>query len=144
MHGLSAGQTADSFLRSTAMLAASTATIGLVCLPFAIGQSGSGGPIGLTGAAAVCFICGIVSEGISLVMLRAGAPLIAMLLGMAVRMAPPLVICLVFAAQGAHGRQHLAFIFYLLAFYCATLAVETWLAVARASKGSPSLPEETR
>jgi hypothetical protein len=125
------------------MLAAITAMIALVCLPYAMGQSGSSGPVGLTAAAAVCFVCGIFSEGISFLTLRAGVPLFAMLVGMAVRMAPPLVICLVLAAQGAHGRQHLAFISYLLAFYCATLAVETWLAVARTSKGSPGLPEET-
>ncbi len=50
---------------------------------------------------------------------------------MAIRMVPPLAICVVLAAQGADGREHLAFIGYLLAFYLVTLAVETWLAVKR-------------
>jgi hypothetical protein len=64
-----------------------------------------------------------------------------MLVGMAVRIVPPLVICLVLAVQGASGRQHLAFIAYLLTFYCVTLAFETWLAVHRAGKNS-ARPEQ--
>jgi hypothetical protein len=67
-----------------------------------------------------------------------------MLVGMAVRMGPPLVICLVLAAQGANGREHLAFIVYLLLFYVATLAVETWLAAIRASKNASSLMNDRR
>ena len=58
---------------------------------------------------------------------RDASPLAVMLLGMAIRMVPPLGICVVLAAQGAHGREHLAFIVYLLAFYLVTLALETWL-----------------
>jgi hypothetical protein len=144
MHGMSVGQTAaSSFLRSTAMLAACTATIALLCLPYAIQQSGSNGPIGLAIAATVCFVCGLLSEGIAQLMVRVGAPLAAMLVGMAVRMGPPLVVCLVLAAQGANGREHLAFIVYLLVFYSATLAVETWLAANRVGK-SASLMNERR
>jgi hypothetical protein len=142
---MSLGQTAaSSFLRSTAMLAACTATIALLCLPYAIGQTGSSGPVGLAIAATVCFACGLLSEGIALLMGRIGAPIAAMLVGMAVRMGPPLVICLVLAAQGANGREHLAFIVYLLVFYIATLAVETWLAANRASKSASSLMNERR
>jgi hypothetical protein len=145
MHGMSVGQTAaSSFLRSTALLAACTVAIALLCLSYAIEQSGSSGPIGLTIAATVCFVCGVASEGIALLMLRVGTPLAAMLVGMAVRMGPPLVICLVLAAQGANGREHLAFIVYLLLFYVATLAVETWLAANRASKNASSLMNDRR
>jgi hypothetical protein len=145
MHWMSVGQTAaSSFLRSTAMLAACTATIALLCLPYAIQQSGSGGPAGLAIAATVCFVGGLVSEGTALLMVRVGVPLAAMLVGMAVRMGPPLVICLILAAQGANGREHLAFIVYLLAFYGATLVIETWLATSRISHGASALDEERR
>jgi hypothetical protein len=106
----------------------------LLLLPFAARQSGSAGTVGLAVAAGVCLLCGWTSEGLAHLVGRSGTPLVAMLTGMAVRMAPPLVICLVLAAQGTDGRGHLAFIGYLLTFYMSTLAVETWLAVKRTSR----------
>ena len=49
----------------------------------------------------------------------------------AIRMVPPLALCVVLAARGVSGRDHLAFIFYLLGFYLVALALETWTSVAR-------------
>jgi hypothetical protein len=145
MRGLSVGQIAGgSLLRSAALLAACTAVIALFLLPFALGQTGSGGPGGLAAAAAVCLVCGWISEGLSNLVGRTGSPLAGMLVGMAVRMAPPLVICLILAANGADGRQHLAFIGYLLSFYSATLALETWLAVSRLNKNSTKTSQGAR
>ena len=46
-----------------------------------------------------------------------------------------LAVCIGLAAFGQSGRQHLAFIGYLLTFYLVTLALETWLAVKRAHIG---------
>jgi hypothetical protein len=87
--------------------------------------------LGVVVAAVICLLSGLASEAFAATSWRNGSPLLAMLVGMAARMVPPLVICLALAAQGAQGRRHLAFVGYLLAFYFATLAFETWLAVKR-------------
>jgi hypothetical protein len=54
-------------------------------------------------------------------------------------MVPPLGICLVLAAQGARGRDHLAFLCYLMSFYFVMLALETWLTVKRVARASSDL-----
>ncbi|HJQ78925.1 MAG TPA: hypothetical protein VJ828_03170 [Lacipirellulaceae bacterium] len=94
-------------------------------------QSGSAGLLGVGAAAAILLISGMAAEGLATVFARLDTPLAALVIGMIARMTPALVICLVLALQGTHGRRHLAFICYLLAFYLATLALETWLAVKR-------------
>ena len=61
---------------------------------------------------------------------------------MMVRMILPLGVCVAPRwPSGQSGRQHLAFIGYLLAFYIVTLALETWLAVKRTSGHSPTLKQ---
>jgi len=128
------GQTISrSFVRSALTLAVCIFATAVVLLPVAMQQSGSGGPIGLAGAAAICLASGCAAEAISGPLARAGSPLVALLLAMMVRTMPPLVLCLILAARGNDGRQHLALIGYLLAFYVVTLAMETWLAVKRVS-----------
>jgi hypothetical protein len=42
-----------------------------------------------------------------------------------------MAVCFGLLANGEHGRDHLAFIVYLLTFYFTTLAVETIAAVKR-------------
>jgi hypothetical protein len=133
MRGLTGQATVGGFVRSALMLMACTAAIALLFVPFAMRHSGSAGLMGLAAAAAICLVCGWMSEGVAHLVGRFGSPLVAMLMGMAIRMVPPLAICLALAIQGIHGRQHVAFIGYLLTFYLATLAVETWLAVKRAA-----------
>lgn len=124
-----------SFWRSSLLLAGSVLLGGLALAPFAINKSGSAGIGGLALAGAICLAAGLVSEGIAHLLGRCVSPLATMLLGMTVRMLPPLGICLYLAAQGARGREHLAFIVYLLAFYLVTLALETWLSVRRLNVG---------
>ena len=132
MHELTGGQTSGgSLVRSAFVLSSCIAVIALILTPYAIGQTGSAGLIGVLAAALICLFSGLASEGFAYISGRGATPLLGMLLGMAARMAPPLVICLVLAGQGADGRRHLAFVCYLLVFYFATLAVETWLAVKR-------------
>lgn len=132
MHGLTSGQTIRrGFVRSALALTAFIAAIALVLLPYAMRQSGSAGPIGVAAAATISLVSGLASEGLACLLVGAGTPLVGLLMGMTARMAPPLVICLVLAAQGAGGRQHLTFVCYLLAFYLVTLTLETWLAVKR-------------
>ncbi len=136
---LGAKPTQSSFLRSSLLLAGCMGAVTLLFAPFATPMTGSAGLGGLAGAAAICLAAGWTAE---LVIYSLGsfiAPLSAMLLGMAIRMMPPLGVCVVLAAWGASGRQHMAFISYLLTCYLVTLALETRLTVLRvAHANAPS------
>jgi hypothetical protein len=120
-----------SFMRPAMLLVACTLVVALLLLPIAFARTGSGGPLGLAAAAAICLLSGWLTEGLAVLLRHSVQPVGLMVIGMAVRMLPPLGICLLLAAQGASGREHLAFIGYLLAFYLTGLAFETWLAVKR-------------
>jgi hypothetical protein len=93
--------------------------------------------LGLLFAAVVCLGSGIVAEGAAAV-LGSASPLGAMVLGMMVRMFAPLGVCVAILAAGHDGREHLAFIGYLLTFYMVTLGMETCLALKRAGDQSSS------
>jgi hypothetical protein len=118
-------------------LAGLTLAVALLLLPFALGRSDSGGVLGLALAAAICLVCGLVAEALSWGLGGQVNPLAVMLLGMSIRMLPPLALCVYLAASGQDGREHLAFIGYLLAFYLSTLALETYLTVKRIAKSAP-------
>jgi hypothetical protein len=120
-----------SFWRSSLLLTGCVVVGGLALAPFAFSKTGSAGLGGVALAGAITLVCGLVTEGAAFLLGRQTSPLVTMLLGMGIRMAPPLGICLYLAAQGARGREHLAFIVYLLAFYLVTLALETWFSVRR-------------
>lgn len=118
-------------LHPVLFVAGLTLVVALLLFPFALGRSASGGVAGLAVAAAICLAAGCIAEGVAWALARHVAPLGIMLFGMAIRMLPPLGVCVYLAASGQGGRQHLAFICYLLVFYFATLALETYLAVKR-------------
>lgn len=143
MPGLPSGQvTSHGFMRSALMLIACLAVVALALTPVAFMNQGSGGFSGLAVAAAICLGAGLGAEAVSAFLQRSGIPLAATMVGMGIRMLPPLVLCLMLAASGQSGRAHLPFICYLLAFYFATLVMETWLAVRRVA-ASPSIPHTT-
>jgi hypothetical protein len=145
MHGLTSGPgTVHSFVRSAILLAACILALALLLLPVALRQRGSGGPMGLIIAAAICLVSGMLSELIAAALFARATPLGATLAGMAVRMILPLGLCVALVATGQSGRQHLAFIGYLLTFYVVTLVLETWLAVKRTSDHSTSLRQNSR
>jgi hypothetical protein len=123
MHGLA---------RTAILLAACIFVVALLLTPIAMRQPGSGAPIGLAIAAAICLVSGLLSESIAALLCRSN-PLAATLAGMAVRMILPLGVCVGLLAAGQTGREHLAFVGYLLVFYVVTLVLETILAVKRAS-----------
>ena len=144
MRGLTDGQTTNhSFVRSALMLFALLLFAALLLAPFAIGHTGSRGPLGLAVAAVVCLVSGIAAEAVSSLLARIGNPLGGTMAGMAIRMFPPLAICVALAATGQTGRQHLYFIVYLLAFYLLMLAAETWMAVKRVA-GTSTTPRSPR
>jgi hypothetical protein len=118
--------------------------VALMLLPIALGRTGSGGPLGLAVAAAICLGTAWLSEALVYAMNRHLPPLALMLLGMGTRLLLPLGVCLALAVQGANGREYLAFLCYLLTFYLATLAVETWLTVRRVAGASTSLNFDAR
>jgi hypothetical protein len=120
-----------SFLRSVLLMGGCVMLVALLIAPFAAGKPGSAGLAGLAVAAAICLGAGWIAESLAFMLHGRVMPLAVMLLGMAVRMLPPLGVCVALAARGVSGRDHLAFIVYLLAFYLVTLALETWLSVGR-------------
>jgi hypothetical protein len=122
-----------SCLNSALLVTAVLLVVALLIAPFASGRSGSGGLGGLTIAVAICLSTAWVSELVAALLVRHASPLAMMALGMVIRMVPPLAVCVWLAARGISGRDHLAFIFYLLAFYLVTLFLETWSSVARIS-----------
>lgn len=133
--GLKLGEICGTGFRGAALLLVAGISIAaLLLLPYAVNNAGSNGPAGLLAAAAICLTCGLVAEGAACFASQTTTPLLTMLLGMAIRMTPPLVLCLFLAAQGAGGRRHLGFIVYLLACYGVTLAAETWLSVNRLNR----------
>jgi hypothetical protein len=133
MGGWTTNATHRSFVRSALVLLGSILTLAvpLVLLTLALEQTGTAGPWGVVAAAVICSVAGVSADGVSALLHRAGSPLGAMLGGMMFRLLPPLAVCLLLALQGG-GREHLAFVFYLLAFYAVILALDTWWAVQRA------------
>jgi hypothetical protein len=137
MPGFSGQEKTPGFVRSALMLLACISVVALVLAPVALKNQGTGGFGGLAAAAGICLLAGFAAEAISTFLARSGTPLAAAIVGMGVRMLPPLALCMVLAASGQSGRAHLAFICYLLAFYFATLVMETWLAVQRVAAFTP-------
>jgi hypothetical protein len=135
---------ARGFLHPALLLAGLILAVALLLLPFALVRSGSGGIGGLGAAAAFCLVIGWIAEGLAWLLRGRVAPVGEMLISMAVRTGAPLGLCLFLAASGQSGHQHLAFIGYLFAFYFATLALETYLAVRRIAGRSSQLSTAAR
>lgn len=131
-----AKQLQSSHWNSALLITAVVLTLALVIAPFAAGKSGSAGLTGLSTAAAICLGTAWVTEILAASIGRHASPLALMALGIMIRMVPPLALCVVLAARGISGREHLAFVFYLLGFYLVTLAMETWTSVARVAAGN--------
>jgi len=144
MRGLTSGPaTMHGFVRSAIILGACILAAALLLTPIALRQPGSGNIVGLAIATGICLLSGLISDGVSTFVART-SPLGASLIGMMVRMVLPLGVCVALLASGQNGRQHLAFIGYLLAFYMITLALETWLAVKRTAGPASTLNQSPR
>jgi hypothetical protein len=119
-----------SLARSSLLLTVSIVSASLLLVPVALGRDGANGPAGILAAAAIILATGTLVELLGF-LLQGSHSVAPALLGMAIRMLPPLAVCAMLAAKGAHGRAYLPFIGYLLTLYLVALAVETWLAVRR-------------
>jgi hypothetical protein len=131
-----ASMTKPGFTQSALWLIGCVLLIGVLMLPFAIGKAGTASPVGILVAGAFCLVASLTSDAVGSFFARSGSALGALVVGMGVRMTLPLALCLLLAARGDSGRQHLALVCYLLVFYLATLAVETCLSVRRLSTRS--------
>ena len=142
MPGLPSGQLKSlGFVRSALMLLACVSVVALALIPVALRNTGSGGLAGLAVAGAICLAAGLAAEGFSTLLASIGQTLAAPMVGMGIRMLPPLFLCLALVASGQSGREHLPFVFYLLAFYFTTLVMESWLAVKRVADSRTSVPQ---
>jgi len=121
-------------LHSALALTLCIAVTALVLLPVAMRQTGSGGILGLTAASAICLIAAAASEFLGGYLHRHSSPLAALGVSMVIRTVPPLAVCFALAARGDHGREHLALVGYLFAFYFVTLIAETRFAVQRLAR----------
>lgn len=131
------------FVRSAIILAACILAAALLLTPLALRQPGSGSIFGLAIAAGICLLSGLISDGLSIVVART-SPLGASLVGMMARLVMPFGVCVALLASGQNGRQHLAFIGYLLVFNMITLAVETWHAVKRTNAHASASSQSPR
>ena len=120
-----------NFVRSVVVLTVCILVTAVFLLPVAIRESGTGNLAGLAFVTAMFLASAWISEAISVRFHRAGSPLVALGLTMAIRTVPPLLVCFYLAARGYSGRDNFALIGYLFAFYFVTLVVETRLAVKR-------------
>jgi hypothetical protein len=93
-------------------------------------------------AGGLCAITGLAAFWLGRQCLGRGRVIAGVLGAMAIRMGIPLVVCLLLAMRGgAHAMA--GFVYYLLAFYLATLAVETWYSLpATGASQWPSLARE--
>ena len=115
-------------------IALTVVALSVVAMPLAYGVSSWIGVRQALVAAGLCLATGIGAMVLVRWASRIEQPLIGMLGAMAIRMLPPLVVCLVLGSGDANARgDYGVFIASLLAYYLATLAVETWLSVGAAS-----------
>jgi hypothetical protein len=99
----------------------------LACLPLAFWLGGNAVE-SLLAAVGVCITPGLAALVVANYFSSAGQPLVGMLIAMACRLMPPLVVCIWLALNrdAVNGR---VFAGFLIAAYLVSLAVETFLSV---------------
>ena len=104
-------------------------SVGLLVIgPMAWLLQGAAGVVQAAAAAAICCLAGLSALVLTGRLFRSQQALLGMLLSMALRSIPPLGICMLLAISG-QGQQYLGFVGYLLVFYMAGLAAETYASV---------------
>jgi hypothetical protein len=99
------------------------------------------GVVSVLAAALLCTLTGMVAFWTSRLFVRQVGAVGGALVAMGVRMAIPLVVCLVLAVRG-DADSLAGFVYYLLVFYLATLAVETWCSLPPTRTLSPASARE--
>ena len=122
---------------SVAMLSAVLAVSYLVLAPFAYRLQGGSG---LSAAAVAAVVCLVSAIGGMLLSQCLGGPnhaIAGVLSGMMLRMGLPLAVCMIVYLQSG-ALAEAGFVFYVLAFYLVTLAIDTWMATGRAVGAGPT------
>ncbi len=90
---------------------------------------GPAGVFAATVAAALCSATSLTSLAFAHSQAE-GQVLVRVLVGMALRMSVPLLVCVVIALR-FDIRSFAGFVYFLLVFYLVTLATETWMSLQR-------------
>ena len=124
----------DAGFRSCALLLTWVVVVFFVAMaPAAIWWQGLQALPAMAAAAVVCLLPGLAALAVTSRCRDQQRPLLAVGLGMGLRLTPPLLVCLVLAVAGSTSG-YLSFVVYLLTFYLVTLALETYIAVQMVSK----------
>ncbi|MCA9229958.1 MAG: hypothetical protein KDA57_04850 [Planctomycetales bacterium] len=118
----------NAYLRYALWLACAVLVLLLLLMPFAHWQDGSHGLLQVAAAAVTCLLPGTLALWISSRKVEPTWVLFGIVASMGLRLLPPLVICLVISLK-ATGADYFNFICYLLLFYFATLAFETYSSI---------------
>ncbi len=100
----------------------------MVLMPAAWWLAGTQGGIEVGSAALVCLLSGLLALAVTSMQTLRRQPLAGMLFAMAIRLLPPLVVCLALSLRDT-GAKFSGFVCYLLLFYLISLAIETYLSV---------------
>ncbi len=115
---------------SVAMLSAVLAASYLLLAPFVYRLQGADGLSAAAVAAVVCLVSALAGLLVSQCFSGPDHALAGVLVGMGFRMTLPLTVCVVAQLQGGALAQA-GFVFYIIAFYLVSLAIDTWLATGR-------------
>jgi len=131
-----------SLTRSLLVLAAALAALWPAFAGYGLWRAGSAGVLAALAAAVVCGIAAGVSLVMAVAAQRARQPISGVLGGMIVRMAVPLVAIFLVPTLDPVWRTS-GFREMLLAYYLATLAVETWVLVRLVPADAASVAKAT-
>ncbi|OHB78096.1 MAG: hypothetical protein A2W31_13230 [Planctomycetes bacterium RBG_16_64_10] len=123
---------ATGFVRRVGGLAVVVTASVAVLSPVALWMGGSAGLWAAGAGAAACLAGGISAEVAANWLSHERRPLAAILAGMLLRMAVPLVALVIVHYHGGVLVQG-GMVYYVLAFYLITLMAETWMALGEAN-----------
>jgi len=116
------------FFSCASLLVGGTVAFFTLIAPIVFWLQGLNGIVEALTAVLICLFSGLSALAVSLLPVSRQQPLVGLLLAMALRVLPPLVVCLLLAKRGS-GTDSLGFIIYLIVFYLLTLAAETFLSL---------------
>jgi hypothetical protein len=130
---MAAGQS-NSFsltLRHASFVILTLACCWILAAPAIYLAQGLNGLAAAGAAALICVLASVAAAVVAGIAMRHGNPLASTLLPMAVRMALPLVVCLIveYGDRGPLAENGLSL--YLVGFYLVALAADTWLTIGR-------------
>lgn len=119
-------------LRGILLLLGVLLAVSLLVMPVMVLAAVPNGIVSALAALALCFVCGSASIAVMEIFCQQSNGPIGILLAMAVRMFPPLAVCLALAvgvpSLETGSFDSLPFVGSLLVYYLAMLAVDIWLA----------------